>query len=225
MNELEQMASIKWNPQQDRWFKQRLADAKPVSVISMQKVVPEFDDVLVKGLGFEKKQCYKNASLMTSWLYGFGETDKEIKYVEGMVCDPECPLPISHAWVKIGDQYIDPTFEKVLERNVEECEYVALGEWSWPELWAVLEKTEVYGDIYRYKYVEKLEQEKENLFYFNTTAQANKFYRKCKNHLILTEDASQHPKIAMKIYGLDNLKEPQIAMNTAKKIYSEIMNK
>jgi hypothetical protein len=59
-------------------------------------------------------------------------------------------LPIEHAFVKIGDKYIDPTFERALHIDVTKCEYVTLVELEWLELAEIQEKTGYYGGIYNF---------------------------------------------------------------------------
>lgn len=62
----------------------------------------------------------------------------------------------------------------------------------------------------------------ENLFYFNTKAQANKFDKECRKHFILVENVTPY---VMRIHNFDNIKDEykQSTINTTKNIYSSIM--
>ena len=157
LNELKQMARWNVDPKQKAWFKRRLKDARPVSVLPMKDVLCDKDLDSCEYLEFKKRQCYRNATILVQWLNSCLEYPS-VKYVEGLVLNPELGFSIEHAWVKVGDVYIDPTFEKCLEKDVTKCEYVVLGEWEESEFWPILEKNKVYGDIYREMYIRSLNQ-------------------------------------------------------------------
>lgn len=62
-------------------------------------------------------------------------------------------LEIEHAFVKVGDKYIDPTFERALHRDVCKEMYAALIELD-PETMAKYQlETGYYGDLYQYDYL------------------------------------------------------------------------
>lgn len=104
--------------------------------------------------------CYKNASDLVErveWMAGHYDPNiPPVKYVEGLTYEPGL-LPIEHAFVKIGDKYIDPTFERALHIDVTKCEYVALVELEWPELAAIQAKTGYYGEIYDYLFKQRID--------------------------------------------------------------------
>jgi hypothetical protein len=76
------------------------------------------------------------------------------EYVEGKVLC--CGLSIDHAWVKIGDIYIDPTFEYALGKDVSQEKYAALQEFPLSLVRSYQLKTQVYGDIYRQWLLEQI---------------------------------------------------------------------
>lgn len=92
--------------------------------------------------------CYKNAHLLTKIIPG-------AVYVEGKVT---ClgAFGIEHAWNKIGDKYVDITMELALGRDVNEEEYMSLGEYDEETITRITNKTEFYGNIYNELYKEKL---------------------------------------------------------------------
>lgn len=159
IDEMRALANGPWNAQQKAWFEQRLKDAYEVKCVRMRKVFdPKQLELLFRFIKYrpERKQCYKNASDLVS-CSGFAGMLPEMHYVEGIVFDHKCPLAIEHAWVRVGDIYIDPTFERCLHRDVADCEYVALIEKSWKDLNAIQRESGFYGDIYRFEYIKRLQ--------------------------------------------------------------------
>ena len=63
---------------------------------------------------------------------------------------------IEHAWNKVGDKYVDITMELALGRDVNEEEYMSLGEYDEETITRITNKTEFYGNIYNELYKEKL---------------------------------------------------------------------
>lgn len=159
IDELKAVAGLDWNPEQKAFYEQRVADARPVECVRMRDVfTPEQLQFLFKDAGYktQQKMCYKNASDLVAcaeWMAGhFDPSLPEIKYVEGYAycCDL---LPIEHAFVKIGDKYIDPTFERALHRDVRKEMYVSCIELD-PETMARYQlETGFYGDLYVYDYM------------------------------------------------------------------------
>lgn len=58
-------------------------------------------------IGFQRKQCYHNAQLATSF-YG-GRSEVAFEYVEGYVISDRVPVPIQHAWVELDGRVAELT--------------------------------------------------------------------------------------------------------------------
>lgn len=163
IQELNAIASLDVTGRQKAYFEQRARDARPVQCVPMRDVfTPEQLQFLFKNTGYktQQKMCYRNAAQLVEcaeWMAAhFDPGVSEIKYVEGLTYEPGL-LPIEHAFVKIGDKYIDPTFERALHLDVTKCEYVALVELEWSELAAIQEKTGYYGEIYNYLFKQRMD--------------------------------------------------------------------
>lgn len=144
--EMEQMVELTKNavPRQKKWFEDMLRVAKPITISRMKDVLtPEQIEVIQEVIKPEKKQCYKNAHLLTC-LY------PEWKYCEGKVC---APFGIDHAFNKVGDKYIDITFELALNDDPTKYDYAVIGEYDLDTIDEVTSQTGVYGEIYRHKYL------------------------------------------------------------------------
>ena len=156
IDELKGVAGLDWNPQQKAYYEQRARDARDVECVPMKEVfTPEQMKTLGKFYHARMKMCYKNAATLVSWIkYMFGDSfkDKEVRYVEGFAYS--CGLlPIEHAFVRVGDKYIDPTFERVLKKNVRKEEYVSLIELTVEEMNRMQVETGCYGELYLYDYM------------------------------------------------------------------------
>lgn len=83
-----------------------------------------------------------------------------MQYVEGKT---NAFIPIDHAFNKVGEKYVDITFEFALNENPTQWEYVAFGEYTADVIQTIVEQTGYYGEIYRYCYcAEQMELEKMN---------------------------------------------------------------
>lgn len=158
IEELKAMAMLDWNPEQKAFYEQRAADAKPVECVPMRDVfTPEQLRFLRDKLGYrtQQKMCYRNAAELVRLIAGLGAftlTTAPIRYVEGYAYCCEL-LPIEHAFVKIGNKYIDPTFERALHRDVRKELYVSCIELD-PETMARYQlETGFYGELYQYDYL------------------------------------------------------------------------
>ena len=128
---------------QREYFETMLSDIQPCKVVPCSKVFHMKDRRWIEKM-VKPKQCYRNAYKVCEH---FSDRDVKPEYVEGKVL--VCGIPIDHAWVRVGDYYIDPTFEFALCKNVKKEKYAILQ--SFP-LWLVRDyqlQTKVYGDIYR----------------------------------------------------------------------------
>ena len=157
IEELKVYASGPWNPQQKVWYEQRLKDARPVQCVKMREALSVSSLAVLRDAGYhaERKGCYKNAAMLVDFAHFYG-LEPEMRYVEGLALDPALPISIEHAWVRVGDLYIDPTAERCLHADVSKWEYVALVEKTWDELAAILVETGYYGDVYRRDFIKKL---------------------------------------------------------------------
>lgn len=128
---------------QRTYFETMLSHLQPCKVVPCSKVFHLKDRRWIQKM-VKAKQCYRNAYKVCEH---FADRETKPEYVEGKVL--VCGLPIDHAWVKVGDYYIDPTFEFALCKDVKKERYAALQ--TFP-LWLVRDyqlQTQVYGDIYR----------------------------------------------------------------------------
>ena len=95
------------------------------------------------------KECYRNSHLLCE---AFPE---RILYCEGKT---NVPIPIDHAFNKVGDAYIDITFELALHENPSIYEYVTFGEYDAKTIRKVVLETGYYGEIYKWLYNQRTEK-------------------------------------------------------------------
>lgn len=156
IEELRAVAALDWNPEQKGYYEQRAADARPVECVRMKDVfTPGQIHFLTIGRGYktQRKMCYKNAAdLVLLISLNPIKFPLPVKYVEGFAYGCGI-LQIEHAFVKIGNHYIDPTFEMALHRDVRKEMYASLIELD-PETMAKYQlETGYYGDLYQYDYL------------------------------------------------------------------------
>lgn len=66
-------------------------------------------------------------------------------------------FPIEHAFNRVGDKYVDITFEFALnDTELLQHEYVVFGEYDLQTINRVTKETGYYGDIYRNVYIERV---------------------------------------------------------------------
>ena len=135
---------------QKEFFATMKSHLKPIEVQPCSAIFDKKDCAWIKRV-VQPKQCYRNAYKVGEH-FEFGELKPE--YVEGKVLC--CGLSIDHAWVKIGDIYIDPTFEYALGKDVSREKYAALQEFPLSLVRSYQLKTQVYGDIYRQWLLEQI---------------------------------------------------------------------
>lgn len=136
---------------QREFYRDMLEVAKPVEVVrAVDVLTPEQMDYLLRVVNPRPKHCYRNAYLLAQ---GFPD---EIQYCE---CKVAIPFGIDHAINKVGDKYIDITFEFALEDCPPELyDYVVIGEWEVDEVRRMVRKTGMYGDMYARTYWESHEK-------------------------------------------------------------------
>lgn len=143
-----------WPPGQKAYYMQRAKDAQPVECVRMRDVFTPEQIAFLKMCSYRTKmhQCYKNAADLVM-LSEIGPMPR-MQYIEGF--SYSCGLlPIEHAFVKVGDKYIDPTFERVLKKDPRTEIYVSCIELE-PEEMAYLQgETGCYGELYQYKYLKQ----------------------------------------------------------------------
>ena len=158
IEELNAVASLDWNPEQKAFYTQRASDARAVECVRMCDVFNvEQMEFLRQTYHTKQKQCYKNASelvMLIAHPFGRWLFPEPVKYVEGFAyaCDL---LPIEHAFVKVGDKYIDPTFERALHRDVRKEMYASLIELDWQEMAKLQAETGYYGELYQYSFIKR----------------------------------------------------------------------
>lgn len=154
IDELRARASLDWNPEQKAWFEQQANDARVVECVPMRDVFDESQMLFLRvNYRAKQKMCYKNAAelvtLMEQHAWMFPEPGI---YVEGYAYCYGL-LPIEHAFVKVGDKYIDPTFERALHRDVRKEMYASCIELA-PLLMSKYQyETGFYGELYQYDYL------------------------------------------------------------------------
>lgn len=155
IEELNAVAALEWNKPQKSFYIQRAKDARPVQCVRMRDVFTSEQMAFIRGnYKTQQRMCYKNASTLVGllahpWAFLF---DEPVKYVEGFAYS--CGLlPIEHAFVKVGDRYIDPTFERALKKDVRKEEYVSCIELDYDTMRKYQSETGYYGELYLYDYL------------------------------------------------------------------------
>ena len=144
IKELRQLAEI-MDGKAKKYYESMIADATPVRITPLSEVFNEYEIDMIRVIKPKAKQCYKNA-LDLCVLF-----PDRVKYVEGRFT--VCGLfSTEHAWNKIEEKYIDITAELDLgHTNLNEEEYVALGEYDENEVLSYCIQSKVYGGIYMNK--------------------------------------------------------------------------
>lgn len=161
IEELKARATLDWNPEQKAYFVKMAEDARPVQCVRMRDVfTPDQLQFIFKTIGYRthQKQCYKNASDLVNaveWMAThYDSSVPGVKYVEGFAYS--CGLlPIEHAFVKVGEKYIDPTFERALHLDVREEMYASLIELECAEMNRLQAESGFYGELYQYAYLKR----------------------------------------------------------------------
>ena len=156
---LKDLASLNCGHEQIAWYTQQVKDARPVQCVRMRDVFTrEQLQFIFKNTGYkaEIKMCYKNAAELVEcieWMAVHYDSDiPDIKYVEGFL---DSLFPVEHAFVKVGDKYIDPTFERALHLDVRNMPYVSCIELDRETMEQYQTETGYYGGLYMYDYMRK----------------------------------------------------------------------
>lgn len=134
---------------QRQYFTDTIAAAKRVEVVKAADVFDEREIELIRRtVRPVVKECYKNAHLLTLLF------PDRVQYVEGKT---NVFIPIDHAFNRVGDKYVDITFEFALnDTELLQHEYVVFGEYDLQTINRVTKETGYYGDIYRNVYIERV---------------------------------------------------------------------
>lgn len=163
IDELNAKAAFDWFPEQKAWFVQQAKDARPVHCVPMRDAFTPEQLRLIRNWGYktQQKMCYRNAAELVRLIAGLGAftlTKQPVKYVEGFAYS--CGLfAIEHAFVRVGDLYIDPTFERALHLDVRKEYYASCIELSAQEMAQLQVETGYYGGLYRYAYCKRFRPE------------------------------------------------------------------
>ena len=143
---------------QQKYYQDLLKVVEPVKMVSIKEVFSPDEIAKIKRLVRpKKKMCYRNAHLLTCLF-----PDK-VKYVDGRVEVWNTGFPIDHAFNKIGDKYVDITFEMVWGEDVTKYDYIKFGEYDIDQVEHVSEKTGYYGECYKYYWMQ--ENKLKNILY------------------------------------------------------------
>lgn len=153
IEELRARASLNWNPNQKAFYNQIAKDARPVHCVRMRDVFTLEQLEYLRGrYATRQKACYKNAAELVRIITSCDLFLEPVRYVEGYVYS--CGLlPIEHAFVKVGEHYIDPTFERALKQDVRKEVYAVCLELDPFTMAQYLLETGYYGGLYVYDYL------------------------------------------------------------------------
>lgn len=147
IEEMRALLQLNLPDRQRQYFIDTIAVAKRVEVVKAADVFDEREIKLIhRTVRPVVKGCYKNAHLLTLLF------PDRVQYVEGKT---NAMIPIDHAFNRVGDKYIDITFEFALDLDPTQYEYVAFGEYPAGVIEEIINKTGYYGDIYRFCYCAK----------------------------------------------------------------------
>lgn len=146
--ELNAIANTAWsNPKQQAFFEQQAKDAKAVDVVPVKDVFTDAEIQLIKTV-IEPKQgkCYRNAALLSELF------PDRCKYVEGYGWHKF--IKIEHAFNRVGDKYVDITWELALGEDVAKMYYASLIEATSDEVISDIEAHgNTTGDYYLHNYI------------------------------------------------------------------------
>ena len=144
IKEIEMMMELPLHERQKAYFQDLLNAAKPVTIVPAADVLEDYElDYIRHVIKPKPKECYRNSHLLCE---AFPE---RILYCEGKT---NVPIPIDHAFNKVGDAYIDIIFEFALHENPSIYEYVTFGEYDAKTIRKAVLETRYYGEIYRWLY-------------------------------------------------------------------------
>lgn len=157
VSEIQALAQLGFTSRQKAYYEQMAKDIRPIRCVPLKDVfTPDGIRMIKKIVKPQRNRCYRNAAVLT------GLFPDKVKYVEGYAYNSEL-IPIEHAFNKVGDKYVDITFELVLHIDVTKEEYATLIEADKKELLEYLNDTKTYGNYYQYRFkremAEKLDEQ------------------------------------------------------------------
>ena len=160
IEELRAKAALDWNPEQKAWFVQQANDARPVQCVRMRDAFTPEQLRLIRDWGYktQQKMCYRNATELIRLIAMDCRFPQPVRYVEGFAYCYGI-MAIEHAFVKVGDKYIDPTFERALHRDVRNEIYVSCIELDCGTMSMYQAETGYYGELYLYDYFKRYRPE------------------------------------------------------------------
>lgn len=149
IEEMRAFMRLDLNPRQKQYFAHTIAVAKRVDIVRAADVFNDYELEIIRDiLKPQPQQCYRNAHLLCQLF------PERVRYCEGKTF---AFIPIEHAFNRVGDKYVDITFEFALQdAELLEHEYVVFGEYDLRTLERITRKTGYYGDIYRNIYIERV---------------------------------------------------------------------
>ena len=124
------------NPGQDNgqteFMGWQISCAEPVKVVPLRSI-KDLDEVTDFYLSEEmfQKDCHNNAAKLVATLDSLGI---DAKMVSGLASSY---VPVEHSWVKVGDLYIDPTWERFSDIG---SEYLSICEFTLSDLVDIWDK-------------------------------------------------------------------------------------
>ena len=151
---LQGLAGLDLNERERAYRAQQLQDARTVKCVRMRDAFTAEQLALLAYWDYttRQKMCYKNAAELVRLIALDCRFPGTVRYVEGIVYCDEVPIPIEHAFVKFGELYVDPTFERALHRDPRKELYVSLIELDALTMAQYQGETGHYGDLYAYKW-------------------------------------------------------------------------
>lgn len=148
IEEMRAFMQLDLNPRQKQYFADTIAVAKRVGIVRAADVFDDYELEIIRDvLKPQPQQCYRNAHLLCQLF------PERVRYCEGKT---NAFILIDHAFNRVGDKYVDITFEFALnDPDLLGYEYVVFGEYDLPEIERMTKKTGYYGDVYRLAYMEK----------------------------------------------------------------------
>lgn len=141
IKEIEMILELPLHDRQKIYYQELLKAAKSVKVVRAADVLEDYElEYIQHVLKPQPKECYRNAHLLCE---AFPD---RFQYCEGKA---NVPTLIDHAFNKVGDVYIDITFEFALNENPSIYEYVSFGEYDAKTIRKAVLKTGYYGQVYQ----------------------------------------------------------------------------
>ena len=133
---------------QKEYYADLLRNIKPVKIVPLGSVFTDEEISRIKRMNIRRNECYRNSHLLTALF------PSRVMYVEGRVL-PENLIPIDHAFNRVGDVYVDVTFELVLKLDVARQRYASIAEYDLHTLSRITSASGYWGGCYEYEWIRK----------------------------------------------------------------------